>query len=162
MKMLKLKIKSFRMKDFKVKLYNECIQAISEKIQSIKIALESLRDDIQSESKSSSGDKHETGRAMIHLEQEQLSSQLLKLNDQFNTLKRIEPLANPKLISAGSLVETNDFFYFISIPLGKIIIDKIPVYCISLNSPLGLSLSGKRNKESYTLNNKTILILNIH
>lgn len=150
------------MKEFKIKLYNECIQAISEKIQSLETALKSLKDDIQSESKSSSGDKHETGRAMIHLEQEKLSSQLSELNNQFNILKRIDPNKNPQIISSGSLVETNDIFYFIAIPLGKLIIDNIQVYCISLNSPLGISLSGKRINEKYIFRNISYSICHIY
>lgn len=150
------------MREFKSKVYLECYKTLSERILSIEKALESLKEDVQNESKSSSGDKHETARAMIHIEQEQLNNQLREFNNQALILKRIQPFTSAKMVSPGSLVETTDNLYFISIPIGKLIINDKIVYCISPASPVGVMLYGKRSTENFILNNKNISILNIY
>ena len=51
---------------------------LNEKGKRIQLAFDDLNSAITDDSKSTAGDKHETGRAMVHLEQEKLSKQLIQ------------------------------------------------------------------------------------
>jgi len=62
-----------KLKQVKEELYKLCVNHINDTINTNNKCLKQLSDAIASESKSTAGDKHETGRAMINLEQENLS-----------------------------------------------------------------------------------------
>jgi transcription elongation GreA/GreB family factor len=120
--------------------------------------MQDLVSEAENDSKSSAGDKHETGRAMMQLAQEQLSKQLQDAELKRNTLNRIDACSQHTVISEGSLVYTDEAIYFISAPIGKIQFEGMEVFVISSQSPLGKVLIGKNAGESLTLNNRTIYI----
>ena len=64
----------------KTRVHELCIELVKDKIKLIDNLYLSNQNALDSSTKSSAGDKHETSRAMIHLDQEKLSSQLLELN----------------------------------------------------------------------------------
>ncbi len=59
--------------------YDYCFQFVSRKLDRIQVQIRELEQSLTSETKSSAGDKHETGRAMIQLEREKLGQQLSEL-----------------------------------------------------------------------------------
>ena len=63
--------------EFKKCLHQFCLAHAKEKINRIERLLQSNFNDLSTASKSSAGDKHETSRAMLHLEQENYSKQLM-------------------------------------------------------------------------------------
>ena len=65
----------------KKKLYNHCKKMIIEKLEELEQREKDLQIALTSENKSSVGDKHETGRAMIHLEREKAANFLHDLNN---------------------------------------------------------------------------------
>ncbi|HRD37690.1 MAG TPA: 3-oxoacyl-ACP synthase, partial [Bacteroidia bacterium] len=60
----------------KERLFLHCESLMAEKVQSLKVALSQITESANNETKSSAGDKHETARAMMQLEQEKLSRQI--------------------------------------------------------------------------------------
>ena len=62
---------------------------IDKKIDALQNRFDDLNNDLASDHKSSAGDKHETGRAMIQLEQEKLSSQLSQFSQQKETISKL-------------------------------------------------------------------------
>ena len=93
--------------EIKEKLLQACRDFAQEKLAAIQNTLSELSDSVGSDSKSTAGDKHETGRAMLHLEQEKAGEQLKQAQD---TLRAIDKINIQKLntsIAAGSLVKTN-------------------------------------------------------
>lgn len=101
--------------------------------KSIKMAQESSKED----SKSTAGDKHETSRAMAHLEQEKSGMQL----SQLLQLKKVLTGLNPAKINSkgelGSLIQTDKGIFYISISLGQVDVNGVKVMCISPVAPLG-------------------------
>jgi hypothetical protein len=148
--------------EFKASVYYHLNVLQDEKIGQLQASLSSLYDDLASASKSSSGDKHETGRAMIQLEQEQLGKQLNEALLQKNHLNQLDISHSRDYVSNGSLIESDDNWYFICSVPAKIKIDNFTVYSISLNSPLGQLLSGKKQGESIHFNSKKISLKNIY
>lgn len=123
--------------------------------------LESLFESAQNETKRTAGDKHETALAMLQLEQEKLRRQLQDAQLQQNLLSKIDPSYTSSKIINGSLVKTNNGHLFLSIALGKIVQDDIPVLSLSPQSPLGSQLLGLTVPAELQLNGRTYIIQEI-
>jgi transcription elongation GreA/GreB family factor len=142
----------FSMSPFKQKVYDACLLALEEKVALLKNILTGLEEGAESDSKSSAGDKHETSRAMMQLEQEKISRQLQELLGQKLVLEKINPAAGASQIKPGSLVKTNNGYLFLSIALGKIRVDGVSIVAISPASPLGAKLQGLAAGQSIEVN----------
>ncbi len=145
----------------KLKVYEECRRILTERIQSLRQQLHELVEGAKNDSKSTAGDKHETARAMMQIEQEKLANQLNLLLQQEQTLQRIDPESKSEIIVNGSLVKTNQGWIYISIPLGKIVVEGEGVMCLSAQSPLGQKLIGKRVNETLLVNATEYLLLTV-
>lgn len=130
---------------------------IDEKIHSIQLRYDDLNNDLSSDHKSSAGDKHETGRAMTQLEQEKLAGQLNQLQQQKETVSKIEDTPLNK-IQFGSLIHTSNGIYFMSIGLGKIEVNSQQVFCISTSSPVGQLFLEKKEGDEIQFNGNKILV----
>ena len=75
----------------KTAVYHHCKSYLRQKAKGYLSQDQSLLESLDSEGKSSAGDKHETGRAMIQLEREKLAQQRER-NDQ--DIKTLDALKN--------------------------------------------------------------------
>ena len=80
---------------------------LTDKISSLKKDINSLKESQKNDTKSSMGDKYETGRAMIQLELEKYHSRLSNNNEKLSNLLKINPKLKTKTIQSGSLIQTN-------------------------------------------------------
>lgn len=136
-------------------------QKINNRIDELESIILDLQDSLGKDTKSSAGDKHETGRAMVQLEQEKLSKQMSELLLMRRVLDQINPSIKHVKIGIGSLVETSMGWYFISVGLGQIKTDGKVIFALNPQAPLGQKLMGKKVGESIDLNGKHIIILNL-
>ena len=74
----------------RMRTHKECSAALEKKIEILEQQKKSLQKDLTSEIKSSAGDKHETGRAMIQLELEKLGNQIHKIELNYQRLNTIK------------------------------------------------------------------------
>ena len=109
---------------------------------------------LASESKSSAGDKHETGRAMLQLEREKLGEQLKETERKLKLLLPLENHLSTKTITVGSVVKTDQLSYYIAVSTPALEIDKTTYYCISSKSPIGKLLLGKKVGEAISFNHR--------
>ena len=66
-------------------------------------------------------------------------------------------------VGPGSLVETEDSYYYISVPLGEVDMeDGSRVYAISTEAPIYQSLEGKREGDSFTFQENEHRIVGIY
>ena len=121
----------------------------------------SLQKDLTSETKSSAGDKHETGRAMIQLEREKLGNQIREIELNYQRLNTIKDVKTSTIISLGSIIFTDKANYFIAIAADFCEVNSKVFYCISSQSPIGKLLIGKKINESIMFNNIKSTILEI-
>lgn len=142
----------------KEELYELCVDFVDSRLSTIQQTIESNKKALTSETKSSAGDKHETGRAMLQLEMEKAGQQLQDVQKMKETLVKIN-LKETEVISLGSLVETNLGTYFISISAGQLLIENRTYFAISTSSPIGKLLLGKKEGQSLVWNGRKI---NIH
>lgn len=145
----------------KQQLYNFCEEFVNEKSQTIEDTIKSNQNDLVSETKSSAGDKHETGRAMLQLEMEKAGQQLQEVTKMKVILSRIDLSEGTQNIRLGSIVTTNLANYFIAISAGKIVIDNKTYFAISSNSPIGKQLLGMQMGNEISFNNQQIKINSI-
>lgn len=139
-------------------LFQKCEDLVAQKIAVIKNSLNEVQKAANNETKSSAGDKHETGRAMAQLETEKLSNQLSEALKLKQVLNQIKPEQEHHLVGLGSLVFTNNGNFFLSVSLGKIELKEKNYFAISTLSPMGQLLLTKKEKESFSFNGKSYLI----
>jgi len=113
------------------------------------------------DTKSSAGDKFETGRAMIQIELDKLESQLNKANQAYNELLKIDVEQASNLVQKGSLVITNQESYFLAIAFGKVKVNDADIYAISLASPVGSALFGKQKDDEVQVNGRLIRVIEL-
>ncbi len=147
-----------KLTEIKKGLYQTACRLIGEKLDRNRSTLAELKEAAGSETKSSAGDKHETGRAMVHLEQEKAVKQLANNQALQNVLDKIDITLSTQVVSIGSLVITNKLRFFISVPLGKINFDGQDYFLVSLTAPLAKGFIGKQKGDSVLFNGQDYLI----
>lgn len=146
----------------KEQLHEECKQFLDSRFLAVTGRIENIQESLQSETKSSAGDKHETGRAMLQLEREKAGNQLKDIQVQQERFSKVNIHSKSNVVSLGSLVKTNLATYFIAISVGKIVINDITYFAISPSSPIGQMLLGTVVGEEFVFNNVEQRVLSIY
>ncbi len=134
---------------------------LNHRIDAAKQAIEEAIESRDEETKSTIGDKYETGRAMVELEMDKLQEQLdtaLKLKKNLSYVK-VESVNTQ--VEYGSVVVTNQGTYFIAVGLGVVEVEKQKIFCISLASPIGQAIKDKKAGDKVDFQNKIIEIKSI-
>jgi len=135
-----------------------CEVVVNTRLETIKHTIKTLQESLTSETKSSAGDKHETGRAQLQLEREKLGVQLSEVQKMQRALAKIDPHKSRTKIGVGALVITNQARYFIAISAGPYLNVDPPIYCISIATPMGQVLAEKNIGDEVVFNGKVIKI----
>ena len=133
-------------------LYNQCKEFVNSKLATIEKTIKSNQEGLASETKSSAGDKHETGRAMLQLEMEKAGQQLYGVTEMKLVLERINIQEVSSVCKMGSIVKTNTINYFLAISAGKIVVENEIFYAVSAKSPIGQLLLGKKKNDTLQFN----------
>ena len=138
--------------------YKEMLQ---DRIDVFQDMISGLTIDAQNDAKGSAGDKHETALSMMHLEQEKLNHKLKEILVQKSILDKIDGSQIHKIVTLGSLVQTNGMLLFISTALPKITHENNTIFAISPQSPLGSKLMGNTVGFEFVLNDKPYSITSV-
>ncbi|KGL62463.1 3-oxoacyl-ACP synthase [Polaribacter sp. Hel1_85] len=147
--------------EIKKELFKQCEDFVNNRLQTVEDIISSNRKALHSETKSSAGDKHETGRAMLQLEMEKAGQQLYGITQMKTILAKIDISKTSEVAHLGSLIETNSANYFLSISAGQFTIKGNNYFAISVSSPIGKLLLGKRISDTFVFNGNQIQITNI-
>lgn len=139
-------------------LFKKCLEDVEQRINAIEVSLASILESRDNETKSSAGDKYETGRAMMQIEEDKNRIQLALALDVKNELQNLDMINKSMLIKKGSLVYTDNGVFFLSIGIGKVELENQIFYCLSRMSPIGMKLIGKRKGDEIEFNGKQIRI----
>lgn len=104
------------------------------------------------DTKSSMGDKYETGREMLQQEINNLQRQLNEVLNQQGALQKITSEPSEK-VQNGALVKTNRGLFYVSASMGEIIFENQKIMTVSAESPLVKAMFGKKMGDSFTINN---------
>ena len=144
--------------NIKEELYKFCEGYVNQRLQTVEEIIYSNQKALQSETKSSAGDKHETGRAMLQLEMEKAGQQLKGISQMKEILAKMDISKNSNIAHLGSIVETNIGSYFLSISSGELVVADKKYFAVSVSSPIGKLLLGKKENEEVVFNGKKITI----
>lgn len=145
--------------DLKVHLYQFCVEFIEARFQTVQNTINQIQESLTSETKSSAGDKHETGRAMLQLEREKSGQQLAEIEKLKVLLSKIQVSSSSKVIGLGSIVFTTQNNYFIAVSAGVITVESNKFFAISPQTPIGQMLIGKMENDEVVFRNETFKII---
>ena len=143
----------------KTRVHAYFMQLVQDRIDAFSDRIEELALDAANDVKSSAGDKHETGRSMLQLEQEKLGAKIAEYQGQLACLKQINPNEGHAVIGVGSLVQLPSFWVYLGGALPKIEMGKQSIFGVSLQAPVAQQLLGKKQGDSIELNGKQQAIL---
>lgn len=149
------------MKGLRVKLHRACVAYVEQRIDTLNRAMADAQAAANEESKSSVGDKYETGRAMMQLELEKHAVQLAEAVKLQKALKEISLEENTSVVQPGSVVFTNHETFYISIGAGALIVDDVRYFAVSPSSPIGMKLMGGKPGDTFELNKRTFQITQV-
>jgi len=129
--------------NIKEELYKSCLEFINNRLLTVTTTISDIQNSLQSETKSSAGDKHETGRAMLQLEREKAGNQLAEIEKQKEILQNINTESKHQRVAFGSVVFTSKANYFIAISAGEISLKDCKIYAISVATPMAQLLLSK-------------------
>lgn len=144
--------------NLKEELYKQCEVFMSSRLEAIQKTINEIQESLTTETKSTAGDKHETGRAMLQLEREKAGNQLAEVLKTKEILSKIDISRTTKVISLGSVIYTNKLNYFIGISAGELKFINENFYAISANTPIGQLLLGKKEGDSVNFRNQDFVI----
>ena len=120
------------------------VQATQHQIDLLKKDITEIQASANEETKSSAGDKYETGRAMAQLEIDKLRNQLFQAENAIQVLNGISLENQSDQVKLGSLVKTTQGCFFISISSKEIAIENQMVHPISISAPMAKCLMGRK------------------
>lgn len=141
-------------------VWSAVLAACEQRVQSASERLESLQSDLESEGKSTAGDKHETGRAMIQLEMESAVTALNASMRLRAALESREP-AHGEVVRWGSWFGTESGSFLVCVALGAIETPAGRVHAISEESPMAAAAlhAQARAGESIEVNGRAHRVL---
>ncbi|AUS05102.1 3-oxoacyl-ACP synthase [Pseudotamlana carrageenivorans] len=142
-------------------LYRLCCDFIDDRFKTIQKTISEIQESLTSETKSSAGDKHETGRAMLQLEREKAGNQWAEIQKTKEILDKVNLSKVSKQIGLGSVVYTSQANYFIAISAGVLKVEEERFYAISSNTPIGQLLMGHTVNDSITFRDQRFIITQV-
>ena len=140
-------------------IFQKCVDVLEGRIKQIQGERAQVQTSANEETKSSAGDKYETGRAMAQLEIERFTQQLLENERLLNRLLELKEVQIQDRVVAGSLVHTSQGYFYISVSLGMIEWEGQSFYCISPEAPLGRELLGKGIGDQVGINGRLFQVM---
>ena len=148
--------------ELKFELQQQCKDLIKLRHDSINKTISDIEYSLKEESKSTSGDKHHTGRAMLQIEREATGKQLREIEKVMLQLDKVTISDVSETIRLGSIIETNQANFFISISVGKLQVDDIIYLGIAPAAPIGRCLLGKVKNDQFNFNGVIYKIIKIY
>lgn len=125
-------------------LHQHCQQHVRERLTRLQAEIKAIQQSANEETKSSAGDKYETGRAMAQLELERMMTQTGEMEKLVAGLKALNPEIICQRVQPGALVSTTNGIFYISVSLGLITLNTVKYFVVSPDSPVARLLMGKQ------------------
>ena len=142
------------MTNLKRDLYTLCVNYVKTRIETAKQAIDDAQQSASEETKSSAGDKYETGREMMQQETDRNQAQLNEANKLLIALNQINIDTTSSSAAPGSLVITDGGKFYLAISAGAINLNGEGYFAVSPASPIGAKLLGRKTGDEFNLNGK--------
>ncbi len=148
--------------ELKFELQQQCKDLIKIRYEIVNKTIANIEQALRDESKGTSGDKHHTERAMLQIEREATGKQLREIEKVMLQLDKVTISDVSETICLGSIIETNQANFFISISVGKLQVDDIIYLGIAPAAPIGRCLLGKVKNDQFNFNGVIYKIIKIY
>lgn len=149
------------MTDIKKELHALCTTFVQQRMDNAQQAIISAEQSAAEDTKSSAGDKYETGREMLQQEKDRGMAQLTEANKLSIALKRISTNGKSAKVEEGSVVKTNNGNFYIAISAAILAYEGESYYAISAASPIGVKMLGCKAGDKFELNGKAYQIIEV-
>lgn len=122
--------------EIKKKLLDHCFKRTEGRVKEITLALKQSQEAIESDTKSSAGDKYETSREMIQQDLNRYHMQLSQAKKDWILLQKIN-IGIKEKAEIGAIAVTEQVAYFVAISLGELQVNGMRFMVISPSSPIG-------------------------
>ena len=146
------------MTNLKRDLHTLCVNYVKTRIETAKQAIDGAQQSANEETKSSAGDKYETGREMMQQETDRNQAQLNEANKLLIALNQINVDSSSLSAAPGSLVITDNGKFYLSISAGALNLNGEGYFAVSPASPIGSKLLGRKTGDEFNLNGKNYKI----
>ena len=142
-------------------LHALCHVFIEQRISAARTAMQAAQESSSSETKSSAGDKYETGREMANAERDRNAAHMQQAQQLQVELARINPEAACDTVRPGALVTTSMGRFYISVSAGKLAGEGPEVFAVSAAAPVAVALKGLRAGEQAVFNGIVVQVLTV-
>ncbi|GAB3922582.1 3-oxoacyl-ACP synthase [Mucilaginibacter myungsuensis] len=149
------------MSQLKEQLHQLCTQFVQERMDNARQAILSAEQSAAQDTKSSAGDKYETGREMLQQEKDRGMAQLTEANKLLIALNRVSTAGTSTKIEEGSVVRTNNGNFYIAISAGVIKLGDESFFAISAASPIGAKMQGCKAGDEFVMNGKGYMVTEV-
>ena len=134
----------------KLKILDVVKTKVTDKIRKLENLIEETRAS-NNDTKSSMGDKYETGREMLQQEINNLQRQLNESLQQQSWIQKISGEPSSK-VQTGALVKTDKGLFYISASVGEVIFENQKIMTVSAESPLVKAMTGLTKGQNFFVN----------
>jgi len=149
------------MNPLKKQLHELCTAYVQDRMNAAQQAINEAQQATNDDTKSSAGDKYETGREMAQQETNRNLTQLNEANKLMVALTLISTSGQSAVADAGSVVLTDSGKFYLSISAGSIALNGETYFAISPGSPIGLKMKGCKAGEEFSLNGKRYRVIEV-
>jgi hypothetical protein len=128
---------------FKEAIFEKLLALQSAKVQALANEIGANRENLSSATKSSAGDKHETGRAMLQLEQEKLGRSYAEAEKLMQLLLRVPFEKSFSQVKVGSLFTTQKGLFLLAASFGIVKHENQEVFVLGAAAPMSQIILGK-------------------
>lgn len=146
----------------KEELFYKCLDSVNRQIEKYQKEMDQIRESMENNDVHTDYDEDDSKGQLLG-DFEKYAEYLDNSRKMKEKLSRIDQKHYTEKIDFGSVVETSENYYFISVALGKIVLDEgSTVYAISTEAPIYQEMKGKMSGDSFNFNGKESKILNVH
>lgn len=145
----------------KQELYNKCIDEVNTRIDQYNEKLDTITGQNEQDDFNPDFDQYGNKGEML-TEYEQNIAYLDRVRTMKETLANLDINHRSEIVRPGSVVETKNHYYFVSVPLGEIILSNgSTVYAVSTEAPIYKELEGKKAGDKINFRGEELEIVNI-
>ncbi|TVT41289.1 3-oxoacyl-ACP synthase [Hymenobacter setariae] len=143
----------------KSSFYAACQAFLAQRMAVARAEMQAAQESSNSDTKSSAGDKYETGREMAQQERDRHAAQLHEAQQQLAELQKINPELATDTVRLGALAATSLGLFYVSVGAGRLrTAEGREFLAVSASAPIMAALSGKRAGETVVFNGKPVQV----
>ncbi|MDN3669680.1 hypothetical protein QWY93_10125 [Echinicola jeungdonensis] len=136
----------------KYKIHQALVHLIQEKIEEAQLQINHLKNAAAEDTKSSAGDKYETGREMVQQEITKTEKLLQDYKTQREMVKSLPLKNNSETVRKGCVVHTQKLIFYVSVSFGKFLVEGQEIFAMSEKAPLTQKMMGKSSGDQISFN----------